>query len=174
MAPAGKGTLTIYTEADMDYGDRWRTGPDMARGPEYKAFKQAYADTILKRIESELGIDITSHIEIRAIATPVTHWRYTGNQGGTIMASRPSRQNMKNRVASYRPQRLARENPASSGSGISSRAGPGAARLWAARNPTGHTISCRLARSGDAAPPDDRRSAAARADALPSIRAGAA
>jgi prolycopene isomerase len=35
------------------------------------------------------------------VATPVTHRRYTGNRDGTIMAAKPSHENIRNRVAHY-------------------------------------------------------------------------
>jgi prolycopene isomerase len=47
------------------------------------------------------GIDIRGHIDVMKIATPVTHWRYTGNRGGSLMGGRPTRPNLRNRVASY-------------------------------------------------------------------------
>ena len=101
LAPEGKGTLTLYTTASMSFGDKWKTGPDLKRGEAYKAFKQDYADTIISRVEKNLGIDIRSHIEVMEVATPITHWRYTGNRNGTIMASRPTPWNIKNKVARY-------------------------------------------------------------------------
>lgn len=102
LAPEGKGTLTLYTAANMSFGNNWRTGTDLKRGEEYKSFKQDYADTIIARVEESLGIDIRSHIEVMEVATPITHWRYTGNRNGTIMASRPTHWNLKNKVARYR------------------------------------------------------------------------
>ena len=104
MAPEGKGTLTVYTSAEIHYGDTWKTGPGYARGPEYKAFKQDYADKIIDRIERTLDIDLRSHIEVQAIATPITHWRYTGNRFGSIMGGRPSKPNMKAKLAHYHTQ----------------------------------------------------------------------
>lgn len=101
LAPAGKGTLTIYVSAEIEYGDHWKTGEGLKRGEAYLAFKEAYADVVLKRVERELSIDVRGHIEVMKIATPVTHWRYTGNRGGSLMGGRPTRPNIRNRVASY-------------------------------------------------------------------------
>ena len=101
MAPAGKGTLTIYAAAEMDYGDTWKTGPGLKRGPEYKAFKKQYADAVLDRVEATLGIDLRGHIEVLDIATPITHYRYTSNRLGSIMGGRPSKPNMKAKLAHY-------------------------------------------------------------------------
>ncbi len=98
LAPPGKGTLTVYTPADMGYGNEWQTGPDHQRGPEYRAFKKAYAAAILDRVERQLGIDLRGHVEVLDIATPVTHWRYTSNHRGSIMGGRPTKANLKRRV----------------------------------------------------------------------------
>lgn len=101
MAPPGKGTLTFLTTANIEYGDRWRTGPGFERGPEYEAFKQAYADVVIDRVAAAICPDLREHIEICDVATPVTHLRYTGNRDGSIMAAKPSRANIRNDVAHY-------------------------------------------------------------------------
>lgn len=102
LAPTGKGTLVIYISAEIEYGDHWKTGEGLERGEAYREFKDAYAAQALARIEQVLGIDLRAHIEVIDIATPVTHWRYTGNHRGSLMGGRPTRVNMRNRVASYR------------------------------------------------------------------------
>jgi prolycopene isomerase len=35
------------------------------------------------------------------VATPVTHWRYTGNKNGTMMGAKPGKKNMQNKIAHY-------------------------------------------------------------------------
>jgi prolycopene isomerase len=102
LAPAGKGTLTIYCEAHIAYGDRWKTGPRLERGPAYQQFKREYAEVILERVEQRLAPGLKRYIELMDVATPVTHLRYTGNRDGTIMAQRTSKANMKAKVAGYR------------------------------------------------------------------------
>ncbi|MFT7668362.1 MAG: phytoene dehydrogenase-like protein [Planctomycetota bacterium] len=102
LAPGGCGTLTIYIAAEIEYGDHWKTGADFERGAAYKEFKQAYADIIIRRVEEQFDIELCSHIEMLDIATPVTHWRYTGNHRGSLMGGRPTRANMRGRVANYR------------------------------------------------------------------------
>jgi phytoene dehydrogenase-like protein len=102
LAPPGKGTLTIYASAYLDYGDRWKTGPGLERGPEYEAFKAKYADVLIERVERALAPGLRQHIEILDIATPITHLRYTGNKNGTIMGQLANRRNMKLRAAGYR------------------------------------------------------------------------
>ncbi len=102
LAPSGKGTLTLFTTANIAYGDRWGTGPDDERGPEYVAFKEAYADTLIDRVAASFCPDLRDHIELLDIATPFTHQRYTGNKDGTIMGARATRENMRGKVAHYR------------------------------------------------------------------------
>ncbi|MFT4679870.1 MAG: phytoene dehydrogenase-like protein [Flavobacteriales bacterium] len=106
LAPEGCGTLTLYTSAYFDYEDNWRCekGPDgtLIRGEAYKELKQWYADIIIKRIEALMDTDIQSHIVYCDVATPITHWRYTGNRDGSMMGARPGKDNIKAGVAHYK------------------------------------------------------------------------
>lgn len=102
LAPSGKGTLTMYAEASIDYGDQWKTEPGLVRGAAYKEFKRAYAEVLLDRVERTLLPGLKQHIELLDIATPVTHLRYTGNKAGTIMAQRTSKKNMQMKVSGYK------------------------------------------------------------------------
>ncbi|MCG3166611.1 MAG: hypothetical protein POELPBGB_02391 [Bacteroidia bacterium] len=105
MAPEGKGTLTLYIEAAMDYMNNWRTEKDekgnFIRGEEYVNLKNEVAEKLIKRVESKLGIELKKHILFYEVATPVTHYRYTGNKNGTMMGARPGRENMQAKVAHY-------------------------------------------------------------------------
>jgi phytoene dehydrogenase-like protein len=102
LAPKGKGTLTIHCPAWMNYGDRWKTGEEMRRGPEYRRFKHEVAEVLLDRVERALDARIRAHIEVLDIATPVTYWRYTGNRDGSIMGAKPTNRNIRNKLAHYR------------------------------------------------------------------------
>lgn len=105
LAPEGQGTLTLYMPALMDYKGNWmtETGPDgkVIRGEQYKALKQKIADVIIDRVEAKVAPGLRSHILFYDVATPITHWRYTGNRGGTMMGQKPGRANMQNKVAQY-------------------------------------------------------------------------
>jgi phytoene dehydrogenase-like protein/predicted nucleotide-binding protein (sugar kinase/HSP70/actin superfamily) len=94
LAPPGKGTVMIQCAAHMTYENDWQTGPGRERGEAYRRLKQAYAETILDRVERSLIPGLRRHIEVTEIATPVTFWRYTGNRGGTIMGHKPTRKNI--------------------------------------------------------------------------------
>ncbi|MCA8961623.1 MAG: NAD(P)/FAD-dependent oxidoreductase [Planctomycetes bacterium] len=102
LAPEGKGTLTIYASAEMAYGNRWATEGGLERGPDYRAFKERYADVLIDRVERAIAPGLREHIEVLDIATPVTHQRYTGNHDGSIMGQLASGPNIRNRVARYR------------------------------------------------------------------------
>jgi prolycopene isomerase len=102
LAPPGKGTLTVYVAAGIQYGESWQTGPGFERGPRYRAFKQAYADTLLERVERGLIPGLRSHLELTSVATPVTHRRYTGNRDGSIMGATASARNVRSKIAGYR------------------------------------------------------------------------
>jgi phytoene dehydrogenase-like protein len=102
LAPAGKGTLTIYAAARIEHGDFWKTGPNRERGEAYRKYKKDYADVLIAHVERALGINLREHIEVCEVATPVTHERYTGNRGGSIMGARATGKNIRRRVAHYR------------------------------------------------------------------------
>ncbi len=106
LAPKGKGTVTLYCYADFNQDNRWKTDKDEngnpVRGDAYKKFKQEFGDIIIDRVEKKLGIDLRSHIEYCDIATPITHWRYTGNRNGSLMGARPGKANMQAKIAGHR------------------------------------------------------------------------
>jgi len=102
LAPKGKGTLTIFCLAKFDYGDNWKTGNGLERGPAYNAFKREYANILIGRVEKALAPELGTHIEVMDIATPITYWRYTGNRNGSIMGAKPTKKNIKNKIAHYR------------------------------------------------------------------------
>jgi len=106
LAPLDKGTLTLYMPACMDYHNEWETSLDekgnRVRGEAYQKLKREIAEVMIKRVEDKLAPGLRSHILFYEVATPVTHWRYTGNKNGSIMGARPGRLNMKNKIAHYR------------------------------------------------------------------------
>lgn len=106
LAPQGMGTLTIYVPAFFQQENNWRTERnatgDFIRGEAYKQHKLEYANILLDRIEKKLSPGLRSHILYMDIATPITHWRYTGNRDGSMMGARPGKENMKAGIAHYR------------------------------------------------------------------------
>jgi phytoene dehydrogenase-like protein len=106
LAPENQGTLTLYMPACMDYRNEWETHLDVSgkriRGAAYQQLKKEVADILIKRVEEKVAPGLRDHILFYEVATPVTHWRYTGNKNGTMMGARPGRQNMKNKISHYR------------------------------------------------------------------------
>ena len=105
LAPEGMGTLTLFMPALMDYRDNWLTQRDgqgnYIRGEEYKKLKEEIAEILISRVEKEAAPGLRSHILFYEVATPVTHWRYTGNKNGTMMGAKPGKENMQNKIAHY-------------------------------------------------------------------------
>jgi prolycopene isomerase len=102
LAPPGQGTLAIHCPAYMDYENRWRTGPGMARGEAYRALKDEIAAVLVERVRRAVAPDLARHIVLREAATPVTYWRYTGNREGSIMGYMLTGRNIRARLAHHR------------------------------------------------------------------------
>ncbi|MFT3826169.1 MAG: NAD(P)/FAD-dependent oxidoreductase [Chitinophagaceae bacterium] len=106
LAPPGQGTLTLFMPAFMEYENNWFTGKDeegnYVRGEQYKKLKNDIADIIIDRVAAAVAPALRSHILFYDVATPVTHWRYTGNKNGTMMGAKPGKENMQSKVAHYR------------------------------------------------------------------------
>jgi phytoene dehydrogenase-like protein len=105
LAPENHGTLTLYMPAGMDYKNEWSTQLDVfgkrVRGEAYQQLKKEVAEILISRVEEKLAPGLRAHILFYEVATPVTHWRYTGNKNGTMMGARPGRKNMKNKISHY-------------------------------------------------------------------------
>lgn len=105
LAPEGCGTLTLYMPAFMQYKDNWHTDTDddknYIRNEKYKQLKTGIAEVIIRRVEERVAPNLRQHILFYDVATPVTHWRYTGNRNGTMMGAKPGRANMQGKVAHY-------------------------------------------------------------------------
>jgi phytoene dehydrogenase-like protein len=106
LAPDGQGTLLLFMPADMKFEKEWRTEKDaqgnFIRGKAYKELKDSIAQQLIQRVEEKVAPGLRKHILFYEVATPITHWRYTGNTGGSMMATKPNRPNMMNKVATYR------------------------------------------------------------------------
>jgi len=106
LAPAGQGTLVLFMPAFMDFHDHWLAGRDgegnYVMGNDYRKLKTEVAEKIIDRIAAQVAPDLRAHILFYDVATPVTHFRYTGNRDGTMMGAKPGRENMQRKVAHYR------------------------------------------------------------------------
>ncbi|MEZ5018334.1 MAG: NAD(P)/FAD-dependent oxidoreductase [Flavipsychrobacter sp.] len=106
LAPEGQGTLTLFMPALMSQYNEWETEKDekgnYIRGEAYKANKFKIAEAIINRVSKEVASNLKEHILFYDVATPVTHYRYTSNRGGTMMGARPGKKNMQSKVAHYK------------------------------------------------------------------------
>lgn len=106
LAPEGMGTLTLFMPALMGYRDNWLTKKDengnYIRNDEYRSLKHDIAEILISRVEKYVAPGLRSHILFYEVATPVTHWRYTGNKNGTMMGAKPGKENMQNKIAHYK------------------------------------------------------------------------
>ena len=101
LAPEGKGTLTIQCTADFEHEQRWRSEPGLVRGAAYREHKQEFAETVIERVDRRLLPGLRRHIEVMEAATPLTYHRYTRNYKGSIMGTKPSRRNVRNKLAGH-------------------------------------------------------------------------
>lgn len=101
LAPDGCGTLVIFMPAYMHQHNNWQTGSDLERSSDYIDLKKQVAEKLIKRVEQAIAPGLSNHIVFYDAATPITHWRYTGNQFGTMMGTKPGRKNMQTKVAGY-------------------------------------------------------------------------
>jgi len=105
VCPAGKGLVTIFMPADMEKYDYWQTEPGADgrrhRGKAYKKLKNEISEKIFRRIDNEINPEFSKHILFFEAATPFTYYRYTGNYRGTMMGTRPGKENMQKKVASH-------------------------------------------------------------------------
>lgn len=101
LAPEAGGTLVVFMPAYLVQNDFWKTEEGNVRGAAYYELKRQIAEQLITRLES-VAPDIRKHILFYDAATPVTHWRYTGNTGGTMMGQKPGKKNMQTKVAQYK------------------------------------------------------------------------
>ena len=79
LAPEGKTLLRVVLSADYDYWQRLR-----GEGEKYRVEKEKVAETVIDLLEQRFP-GISSDVEMRNVATPLTFERYTGNWKGTIV-----------------------------------------------------------------------------------------
>ncbi len=105
LTPNGKGIITLYIPAYIDYKDYWQTEKDengnYIRGEKYQKLKTEVAEILIQRVEKELSTDIKKHIMFYDVSTPITYWRYTGNKNGSMMGARPGKENMQAGIAHH-------------------------------------------------------------------------
>lgn len=105
VCPKGNGIVTIYMSADIEKYNFWETELNSKgkriRSKSYWNLKEKIASQLIQRVDNEINSDFSKHILFYDIATPFTYERYTSNHRGTIMGTRPGKENMQNKVASH-------------------------------------------------------------------------
>ncbi len=105
VCPENQGLVIIYMPADMEKYDYWKTDTTkngkQIRGEKYYEFKDIIAKKLLQRMDDEINPEFSKHVLFYETATPFTYERYTFNFRGSIMGTRPCKENMKNKVASH-------------------------------------------------------------------------
>ncbi len=106
LAPEGKGTLSLFIPAWIHNNNFWECEKDengnFIRGENYKKLKNNYAEILINRVQQRICPDLKEHILFYDVSTPITYLRYSGNKNGTMMGQRPGKNNIKNKVASYK------------------------------------------------------------------------
>jgi len=70
----------------------------------YYAEKERWADILVRRAEAQVIPGLSSMIEVREAATPLTNWRFTGNSEGAIYGFEQSMDNsFMNRIENRTP-----------------------------------------------------------------------
>lgn len=80
LAPQGKSVVTLTTFAPYDYLGRWKTEGGQ-RTEAYRRLKEKVADQLIATAEGVIP-DLSKHIVVKEIATPLTYERYTLNTHG--------------------------------------------------------------------------------------------
>ncbi|MFZ5988147.1 MAG: phytoene desaturase family protein [Bacillota bacterium] len=84
LAPHGKHTVMITARIPYDYKNVWTTNGFDVRSESYYKLKDEVADQLIKSAENIIP-ELSKHIIVKDIATPLTFERYTGNYQGAIM-----------------------------------------------------------------------------------------
>jgi len=94
-APEGGSVLSIFSLAPWDYADQWGTRGELdkyGQNPQYLELKEAAGDELIVRAE-KLIPGLRASIKYKEIATPLTNWRYSLNQEGSIYGSEQTVEN---------------------------------------------------------------------------------
>ena len=106
LAPEGKGTVTLFIPAWINNNDFWKCEKDetgnFIRTDAYYQLKTEYAEILINRVQEKICPNLKEHILFYDVSAPITYLRYTGNKHGTMMGQRPGKNNIKNKVASYK------------------------------------------------------------------------
>lgn len=77
--------LVALIPLTYDYKDNWRTDEGNIRGKAYEELKRHVEDTLLNRMETNLGKDFMKAVVHHELSTPMTFERYTYSCNGSFM-----------------------------------------------------------------------------------------
>jgi phytoene dehydrogenase-like protein len=83
LAPQGKSVVTLTTMAPYNYLNYWRT-ENGKRTEAYRRLKEEIAERLIAIAEGIIP-DLSKHIVVKEIATPLTYERYTLNSEGATV-----------------------------------------------------------------------------------------
>jgi prolycopene isomerase len=83
-SPRHKNTVNLIVLQGFDHWERFEKDYRAGRKTEYNAEKERMAQVLIARAEEALLPGLSKAIEVKEIGTPLTNWRYTGNDGGAI------------------------------------------------------------------------------------------
>ena len=83
-SPEGKNTLSLIVLQGYDHWKEYEADYFKGEKTAYRAEKERIADILIKKTEQTLLPGLSSAIQVKEIATPLTNLRYTGNYRGAI------------------------------------------------------------------------------------------
>lgn len=98
FAPQGKTVVQVTAESDWDFWNELQSRDRSA----YEKEKERIADVLLKCID-EVWEGISSTVEMKDVATPLTTWRYTRNHKGAFEGFLPTPKTVMTRVPKTLP-----------------------------------------------------------------------
>ena len=83
-SPAGKNTISIIALQSYDHWEKYADDYRQRKKAAYRKEKERMADILIKKVEQTLLPGLSKAIAVKAIGTPLTNIRYTGNYRGAI------------------------------------------------------------------------------------------
>lgn len=100
----GTSTLMLLFLSGYEPWRRFEEHYRQGRKVEYDKEKERWAEILIRRAEEKVVPGLSSMIEVREAATPLTNWRFTGNSEGAIYGFEQSMDNaFMNRIGNRTP-----------------------------------------------------------------------
>ena len=100
----GTSTLQLIFLCGYEPWRKFESDYKAGRKAEYQNEKVRWTDILIKRVERDVIPGLSSMIEVKEAATPLTNWRYTGNTEGAIYGFEQSMDNAyMNRIENHTP-----------------------------------------------------------------------